>query len=73
MEQEERLISADEVQNLRRKFDHPVRLLRLGDELWHIYREDDAGRRGAGSCSTDRHPAAEPRHRAPVSFSDKHS
>ena len=44
MEQEERLIGSNEISDLRRKLDYPVRLLRLGDELWHIHREDDAGR-----------------------------
>ncbi len=44
MKQEKRLVGADEIADLRRKLDYPVRLLRLGDELRYIHREDDPGR-----------------------------
>ena len=54
VEQEERLIGADEIAHLRRELDHPVRLLRLGDELRHIHGEDDAGRAAVQDRPLDR-------------------
>ena len=44
VEQEERLIGADEIAHLRCELDHPVRLLRLGNEPRYIHRENDPGR-----------------------------